>query len=181
MSVKSVFCKSLFCRSLGLIFVGLFMSLFISNAAFAQPLTEIEVEARAHEVGRALRCVVCQNQSIDESDADLAQDMRKLVRFRIRQGDSNAQVIAYMQSRYGDFVLLKPPMQKNTYFLWFAPIGLLLAFLIWYVFRTRRTTTQLQPLPLSNSEMVQFEKIANTQKTKPVKPNPENPNKETDT
>ncbi len=174
MRAKSGFCRSLFCRSLGLIFTVLFLNL----SAFAQPLTDEQVETRAREVGRALRCVVCQNQSIDESDADLAKDMRKLVRFRIRQGDSNAQVIAYMQSRYGDFVLLKPPVQKNTYFLWFAPAGLLLAFLVWYVFRTRRAATQFQPEPLSKAEMAQFTKIANTQKTKS---NPETPNKETGT
>ncbi|MBL4854566.1 MAG: cytochrome c-type biogenesis protein CcmH [Robiginitomaculum sp.] len=138
--------------------------LFLSFPAFAQDLSDKEVEARAYEVGSALRCVVCQNQSIDESDADLAKDMRKLVRFRIRQGDSNTEVIAYMQSRYGDFVLLKPPVQANTYVLWFAPMGLMLVFLGWYVVRTRRTTTQLEPEPLSDKEMAQFKKISKTEK-----------------
>jgi len=143
-------------RYLGLIFAVL----LISFPAFAQTLPGKEVEIRAQEVGRSLRCVVCQNQSIDESDADLAKDMRKLVRFRIKQGDSNAEVIAYMQSRYGDFVLLKPPVQNNTYVLWFAPLGLMLVFLIWYVVRTRRTTTQLEPEPLSDEEIAQFKKIS---------------------
>ena len=138
--------------------------LFLSFPAFAQDLSDKEVEARAYEVGSALRCVVCQNQSIDESDADLAKDMRKLVRFRIRQGDSNTEVIAYMQSRYGDFVLLKPPVQANTYVLWFAPMGLMLVFLGWYVVRTRRTTTQLEPEPLGDKEMAQFKKISKTEK-----------------
>ncbi len=148
------------CRTLMFVFISLFMSLFMNMAALAQTMSDKEVEARAHEVGSALRCVVCQNQSIDESDADLAKDMRKLVRFRIRQGDSNAEVISYMQSRYGDFVLLKPPVQSNTYFLWFAPVGLMLVFLIWYVVRTRRTTMQLEPEPLSSAEMAQFKKIS---------------------
>ncbi len=152
-------------RYLGLIFIILFLSL----PALAQTMSDKEIEARAHEVGSALRCVVCQNQSIYESDADLAKDMRKLVRFRIRQGDSNAEVIAYMQSRYGDFVLLKPPMQSNTYFLWFAPVGLVLILLGWYVIRTRRTTTQLEPEPLSNEEMAQFKKISKTEKAKTEK------------
>ena len=88
--------------------------LVLSFNGFAQ-ITDAKIEARAKEVGRSLRCVVCQNQTIDESDAPLAVDMRKLVRTRLKEGDSNAEVIDYMQERYGDYVLLKPPVQANTY------------------------------------------------------------------
>lgn len=98
------------------------------------------VEKRAREIGQSLRCVVCQNQSIDESDAPLASDMRKLVRKRITEGDSNADVIAYMRDKYGDYVLLKPPVQSNTYALWIMPFLLLLAGLIWFVLTGRKTT-----------------------------------------
>jgi cytochrome c-type biogenesis protein CcmH len=105
--------------------------LALSLSAFAQ-VSDAEIEARAKEVGRSLRCVVCQNQSIDESDAPLAADMRKLVRTRLREGDSNAEVIDYMQDRYGDYVLLKPPVQTNTYILWFLPFLLLLGALAWF-------------------------------------------------
>jgi len=103
----------------------------ICFCGFAQ-ITDADVEARAKEVGRSLRCVVCQNQTIDESDAPLAVDMRKLVRIRLKEGDSNAEVIDYMQERYGDYVLLKPPVQTNTYILWFLPFMLLLSALAWF-------------------------------------------------
>lgn len=97
------------------------------------------IEERAREIGQSLRCVVCQNQSIDESDAPLASDMRKLVRTRIAEGDSNADVIAYMRDKYGDYVLLKPPVQSNTYALWIMPFLLLLAGLVWFVLTGRKT------------------------------------------
>ncbi|NQV48478.1 MAG: cytochrome c-type biogenesis protein CcmH [Rhodospirillaceae bacterium] len=93
-------------------------------------LSDPALEARAREVSKGLRCVVCQNQSIDESNADLARDMRVLVRERISAGDSNAQVVEYMVSRYGDYVLLDPPFKASTYVLWLSPflfIGLALA------------------------------------------------------
>ncbi len=110
----------------------------VSFSSFAQ-MSDAEVETRAKEVGRSLRCVVCQNQSIDESDAPLAADMRKLVRTRLKQGDSNAEVIDYMQERYGDYVLLKPPVQANTYILWFLPFILLLGVLGWFFRASRKT------------------------------------------
>ena len=119
-----------------LLYIPLLLAL--SFGAFAQ-ISDAEIEARAKEVGQSLRCVVCQNQSIDESDAPLAKDMRKLVRDRLREGDSNADVIDYMQQRYGDYVLLKPPLQSNTYILWFAPFVLLLGVLAWFVMRSRKT------------------------------------------
>jgi len=103
----------------------------VSFSGFAQ-ISDADVEARAKEVGRSLRCVVCQNQSIDESDAPLAADMRKLVRARLKEGDSNSEVIDYMQDRYGDYVLLKPPVQANTFILWFLPFLLLMGALGWF-------------------------------------------------
>lgn len=110
----------------------------VSLSGLAQT-SDADIETRAKEVGRSLRCVVCQNQSIDESDAPLAADMRKLVRSRLKEGDSNAQVIDYMQERYGDYVLLKPPVQTNTYILWFLPFVLLMGGLVWF-FKTSRKT-----------------------------------------
>jgi len=101
--------------------------------------SDAEIEIRAREVGQSLRCVVCQNQSIDESDAPLASDMRKLVRTRLKAGDSNDAVIAYMQERYGDYVLLKPPVQGNTYILWFMPFLLLLGGLAWFFTKSRES------------------------------------------
>ena len=103
-------------------------------------ISDAEIESRAKEVGKALRCVVCQNQSIEESDASLAEDMRILVRARIRDGSSNQEVIDYMQSRYGDFVLLEPPVQANTYILWAFPFVLLILALLWFVRAARQKT-----------------------------------------
>ena len=137
----------------------LITALLLSLPAFAQTPSEANIETRAREVARSIRCVVCQNQSIDESDASLAQDMRKLVRARIRAGDSNDEVINFMQSRYGDFVLLKPPVQTNTYLLWFAPAILLGFFLLWYVVRVRRKPVKAEVQALSTDEMKRFEKL----------------------
>ncbi|MSP81118.1 MAG: cytochrome c-type biogenesis protein CcmH, partial [Rhodospirillales bacterium] len=84
-------------------------------------------ETRARDIGKNLRCLVCQNQSIDDSDAQLARDLRLLVRERIRAGDSDNDVIAYVVSRYGDFVLLKPPLKAATVALWLGPAAIALA------------------------------------------------------
>jgi cytochrome c-type biogenesis protein CcmH len=88
-------------------------------------LTDPGLEARAREVGRELRCLVCRNQSIDDSDADLAHDLRVLVRERIVAGDSDDRVIAYVRARYGDFVLLRPPFEWGTLLLWGGPLLIL--------------------------------------------------------
>lgn len=97
-----------------------------------------QIDIRARNVGRALRCVVCQNQSIDESDAPLAADMRKIVRTRLEAGESEAQVIEYMRQSYGDYVLLKPPVQANTALLWGLPFLALIIGLFWF-FKPKKT------------------------------------------
>lgn len=112
----------------------LFAALFIFFASPAVALTVDDVrledpalEARAEAISRTLRCMVCQNQSIEDSDAPLAQDLRRLVRERIVAGDSDEQVRAYMVERYGDFVLLQPPVKPTTLPLWIGPIIILVA------------------------------------------------------
>lgn len=89
-------------------------------------LSDPSLEARARDISRDLRCLVCQNQSIDDSNADLARDMRILVRERLVAGDSDEEVIGFVRDRYGDFVLLKPPVTPGTYALWFGPAVLLI-------------------------------------------------------
>lgn len=132
-------------------------------------LKDPALEARAREVGKQLRCVVCQNQAIDDSNAELAGDMRVLVRERIVAGDSNEEVIAYMVDRYGDYVLLDPPFKGSTYVLWIGPgvIALLgVAGLLMY-FRRRQTavadgTGEDAPAaaqPLSDDERRRLEKL----------------------
>jgi len=85
------------------------------------------LEQRARALAKELRCLVCQNQSIDDSDADLARDLRQIVRERLIAGDSDAEIIAFVTERYGDFVLLRPPVKPATWGLWFGP---LIVFLI---------------------------------------------------
>jgi len=133
----------------------LIIGLAFSVGSFANPsASDAEFEVRAREIGRSLRCVVCQNQSIEDSDAVLAEDMRTLVRSRLRAGDSDEQVIEFMHKRYGDFVLLKPRIQPSTYPLWFAPAFLTIGFLTWFVLRGRKkpATVQSELTPLNEDE-----------------------------
>jgi cytochrome c-type biogenesis protein CcmH len=105
--------------------------LFIASAWAAHAVEPDEIladpalEARARALTQDLRCVVCQNQSVDDSDAPLARDMRVLVRERIKAGDTDAQVRTFMIERYGKFVLLRPPVERDTLLLWFAPVAIL--------------------------------------------------------
>jgi cytochrome c-type biogenesis protein CcmH len=101
-------------------------------------LADPALEARARELSKGLRCLVCQNQSIDDSDADLARDLRILLRERLAAGDSDEQVIGFLVARYGDFVLLKPPVMPVTWALWFGPAALLLLGAGGIVFGLRR-------------------------------------------
>ena len=88
-------------------------------------LPDPKMEERAREISKELRCLVCQNQSIDDSNAPLARDLRVLVRERLTAGDSNAQTMEYIVNRYGDYVLLRPPVKSTTLLLWGAPFVLL--------------------------------------------------------
>jgi len=116
------------------------------------------MENRAREISKDLRCVVCQNQSIDDSDATLARDLRVLVRDRLTAGDTDRQVIDYVVSRYGDFVLLKPPVKGSTMVLWAGPGVIAVLALLWAVVFFRRRTAaeagklQSEPAPLTDEE-----------------------------
>lgn len=97
------------------------------------------LEDRAREISKELRCLVCQNQSIDDSDAELARDLRILVRERLVAGDDNQEVIDYIVARYGDYVLLNPPLKPETYILWASPVVLVvLALLAVFAFYRRK-------------------------------------------
>ncbi|MBR9763576.1 MAG: cytochrome c-type biogenesis protein CcmH [Rhodobacteraceae bacterium] len=89
-------------------------------------LDDPALEARARDISKDLRCVVCQNQDIDSSNAGVARDLRLLVRERLVAGDTDAEVIEFVRARYGDYVLLKPPFKPETYALWLAPAFLVL-------------------------------------------------------
>lgn len=120
---------------------GLFMLVIgIGIASAVEPderLDDPVLEERARVVSQLLRCVVCQNQNIDESTAPLAEDLRMIIRERLVAGDSNDEVLTFVVDRYGDFVLLRPPFQGDTYFLWFGPFLIVLvgAALVIYYFR----------------------------------------------
>lgn len=121
------------------------------------------LEQRAREVSKDLRCVVCQNQSIDDSDSGIAKKMRLLVRDRISQGDSNQEVKDYLVSRYGDFVLLKPPVKAKTLILWFGPAVMVVLGLIGIIFyyrrRAREKPENAGAKPLSAQEKARLEAL----------------------
>ncbi len=112
-------------------------------------LSNPKLEARARIIGKELRCLVCQNQSIDDSDADLAHDLRVLVRQRVLAGDSDEQVKQYIVARYGTYVLLKPPFDAETYLLWLGPLILLLCAAGVATIYYRRTVLAAETAPLS--------------------------------
>lgn len=122
-------------------------------------LSDPGLEARARALSKELRCMVCQNESIDDSNADLAHDLRVIVRQRLTTGDSDQQVLAYMRARYGDFVLLKPPVDSATWILWFGPFATLIlgGGVIGLVTRYRRVLPP--PTPLSEDEACQLQTL----------------------
>jgi cytochrome c-type biogenesis protein CcmH len=118
-----------------------FLSVSAVFASAVQPdemLSDPALEARARVLSRELRCMVCQNQSIDDSEAPLARDLRLLVRERLRAGDSDRQVIDFLVARYGEFVLLNPRVSAHSIWLWLIPIGVLLSGAAGLVLHQRR-------------------------------------------
>ncbi|MDB5562416.1 MAG: CcmL [Hyphomicrobiales bacterium] len=108
-------------------------------------LADPALESRAKDISQGLRCLVCQNESIEESDADLAHDLRVLVRDRVKAGDTNQQATQYIVDRYGEFVLLKPVMALHTILLWFAAPGVLLIGLVVVILAARKRRAALPP------------------------------------
>ena len=124
-------------------------------------LQDPALEQRARNLSKQLRCLVCQNQSIDDSDADLARDLRRIVREQLVAGKSDAQIIEYLTARYGDFVLLKPPVKPATWGLWFGPALVLViaaAGLVVYVHR-RSASRDAPAADLSREERRRLEAL----------------------
>ena len=140
---------------------GLLLML-MSGLALAQALPDPAEEARARALFHELRCLVCQNQSIADSEAPLAQDLRALVRERIAGGDSDAGVKEFLVARYGEFVLLRPTMRPATLLLWAAPVIFLAvgAMLAVRVMRRRRADGRSEPAPLSDAERARLDALA---------------------
>ena len=118
----------------------------------SERLADPALEARARALSQELRCLVCQNQSIDDSNADLAHDLRLLLRRRLAAGDSDPQVLDYIVARYGVFVLLDPPFQPATYLLWLGPPALVLGAATVILLRARRRRGQSAPTELTAEE-----------------------------
>ena len=124
-----------------------------------EQLPDAAQEARARDIAQGLRCLVCQNQSIDDSSSDLARDLRQLVRERIAAGDSDAQVQAFVVARYGDYVLLTPPFKPSTALLWVGPPLVLAAGLLGAVLYLRRRPAAPAAAPLSAAERARLDRL----------------------
>jgi cytochrome c-type biogenesis protein CcmH len=140
-------------RYLPVLLITFLLSATASAVTPQEKLANPALEARAEAIGETLRCLVCQNESIEESNADLAHDIRVLLRQRLLAGDTNTQAIQYIVARYGQFVLLRPPVEPATWVLWYGPGALLLvaglSALIWL--RRRAARPEAVP-PLTETE-----------------------------
>jgi cytochrome c-type biogenesis protein CcmH len=150
--------------------IALVLAIIASSSSLAvQPeemLKDPKLEARARELSRELRCMVCQNQSIDESEAPLARDLRLLVRERLTKGDTDQQVLDFLVARYGEFVLLKPPLESRTIILWALPPVALLAGAVGLFFAVRRRrTVHLEPATLSTEERRRLSTLVDDRRT----------------
>ncbi len=137
--------------------IALLLTLLAPTAALAvtpdEMLKDPALEARARNLSEELRCLVCQNQSIDDSAAPLAHDLRVLVRQRLEAGDSDRQVLDYLVARYGEFVLLKPRFEPHTYLLWaLPPVALICGMIGLFFVMRRRQSVSMEPAALSPEE-----------------------------
>lgn len=145
--------------------IGLSPLLVLSNTQPAQAYEPDEVlgdralEMRARALSAELRCLVCQNQSIDDSNAPLARDLRVLIRERLTKGDTDAQVIDFLVAKYGEFVLLNPRFAPHTWVLWLTPLAVLLLGAAGVVIYQRRRGQTPRPAPLTRAERARLKKL----------------------
>jgi len=154
----------------------LFLSLLFVVIAFPalavnpdEVLKDPVLELRARELSKEVRCVVCQNQSIDDSDAELAKDLRVLLRERLVEGDSDDEVLEFLVARYGDFVLLRPPFKGITYVLWLSPFLILfIGIYAIFTFFRKKTDGSANALadPLSADEKKRLDALLGSKESK---------------
>jgi cytochrome c-type biogenesis protein CcmH len=150
-----------------LLLAALLMPGFAHAVTPDEMLKNPALEVRARVLSQELRCMVCQNQSIDDSDAPLAKDLRILVRERLTRGDSDKQVLDYLVARYGAFILLKPPLETGTLLLWgLAPAVLLIGIGALFMMARRRKTVALESVALSAEEQHRIDHLAGSDSAK---------------
>ena len=125
------------------------------NERLADPL----LEERARILSQNIRCLVCQNQSIDDSNATLAKDLRALVREKLTAGATNDEIFDFLVDRYGDFILLNPPFKPSTYVLWYGPLIFLIVGLLMTVLIMKKSKRRASEKPLSQAERVSLSKL----------------------
>ncbi len=155
-------------RALVVLFLAFIAGATVEHARALEPgemLSDPALEARARDISAGLRCLVCQNQSIDDSDAELARDLRSVVRQRLLAGDSNEEVLKFVVDRYGTFVLLKPPLSPSTALLWLMPLLLIIPgiFFYWQLRRKGREQAIISA-PLSPEERQDLKRILEAEK-----------------
>ncbi|HEY6045287.1 MAG TPA: cytochrome c-type biogenesis protein [Pyrinomonadaceae bacterium] len=135
---------------------------FVATAKDAQPAEDPQIEQRMKALTQQLRCLVCQNETLADSQADLAEDLRREIREQMKAGKSDQEILAFLTQRYGDFVLYNPPVKTTTYLLWFGPFVLLIAgtLLLYRYLKQRRDV--IDEKPLTAEERSRAEKLLNT-------------------
>lgn len=128
-----------------------------ANEMFEDPVQE----ARAREIGRQLRCLKCRNQSIFDSNAGIAKDLRVVVRERMVEGDSDDEILTYVSERFGDYVLMKPPVEKHTFVLWLTPVVLMIIGGVGLVGYMKTRSRPAQSLDLSEADRAEAQSILN--------------------
>ena len=154
------------CKSIATCLIAFALLMLACAPALAvepgEKMADPVLEARARRISQELRCLVCQNQSIDDSNAELARDLRLIVRERLAAGDSDAQVLAFVEQRYGEFVLLRPPFKLHTLALWLMPLLLLIGtvLVLRRNARTRATAARTDnAVPLSADEQKRLDDL----------------------
>ena len=149
------------------LFLYMFFFAFTVSAQAMEALPMAEdpaLEARLNTLAKELRCLVCQNETLADSRADLALDLRREVREKMRQGLTDAQIKTYLTQRYGDFVLYRPPVKGSTWLLWFGPFLLLIAAIAGLTYFLKRRRTVLTEIPLSAEEAARLKTLLHAEK-----------------
>lgn len=135
---------------------------FVTTAKEAQPAEDPQIEQRMKALTQQLRCLVCQNETLADSQADLAEDLRREIREQMKAGKSDQEILTFLTQRYGDFVLYNPPVKATTYFLWFGPFVLLIAGTALLYRYLKRRRDGIDEKPLTAEERRRAEKLLNT-------------------